>query len=230
MRMKRIDTKKLAIEIYNRPGTFEHFIYDRFGDYEEIRMLCYLCDNRPTVQADVMEYIMMFNVRLEGLGTDTQKGYMAQRELENLKEYVYLCCEDELSLLVKYVNPDFSICDSQELTPGELYQVLKIDGDNFVIIDDSGEDWSYPSYMFEVLYCGGTSAKVPSIKCEEAKRYLKEDAIGFALSSAASALELSYNGDEGIIHSRCVDVFVEVCNELKTKINKECENGKRENY
>ena len=55
--MKKIDTEELMLNCYIYPDYFEETMCERFGENEEIKMLCYLCEEQGLAQSKILEYI-----------------------------------------------------------------------------------------------------------------------------------------------------------------------------
>jgi hypothetical protein len=156
---------------------------------------------------------------------NTEKGEASRRELKKLKQYVYYCCEDELGLLVKYVNPIPALSDSCELKLDEFYNVIKIEGDDYIIADETGEDWTYPSSMFEIISSNRVSNAFPQVKHKLAEQEMKNGDYQEAVSCAASVFGLI--GDKDLIEEiRKLDPSFKTeqifqCNSIADKEKKE---------
>lgn len=201
---------------YSDPTYFETSVYARLGNSEEIRMLCYLCENSAVTQAKVLEYISRFDIRLDELGLDTEKGEEARRELKKLKMYVYYCCERFLGLLVKYVHPIPAFSDSCELKLDEFYNVIKIEGENYIIADETGEDWSYPSSMFEIVSRNAEAHAYHHVHYKTAGQCIaKRDAKDAVMHTA---IALSLLGDKENTEEKYRTRFIEAYNLRKAEI------------
>ena len=215
--MKKIDTEELMLNCYIDPNYFEETMCERFGENEEIKMLCYLCEEQGLAQSKILEYIYRFDIKLDELNLNTEKGETSRRELEKLKQYVYYCCEDELGLLVKYVNPMPALADSCELKLDEFYNVIKIEGDDYIIADETGEDWTYPSSMFEIISSNGVSNAFPQVKHKLAEQEMKNGDYQEAVRCAASVLALISN--KSMVEDEHIDSFIKAYNLRKSEID-----------
>lgn len=58
-------------------------------------------------------------------------------------------------MVVKYIGKeimDFLVKDNDiDLIPQKHYEVLSVKGNWYTLIDESGEDYSYPAEMFEIV-------------------------------------------------------------------------------
>ena len=215
--MKKIDTEELMLNCYIDPNYFEETMRERFGENEEIKMLCYLCEEQGLAQSKILEYIYRFDIKLDELDLNTEKGEASRREFKKLKQYVYYCCEDELGLLVKYVNPIPALSDSCELKLDEFYNVIKIEGDDYIIVDETGEDWTYPSSMFEIISSNRVSNAFPQVKHKLAEQEMKNGDYQEAVSCAASVFGLI--GDKDLIEEKHIDSFIKAYNLRKSEID-----------
>ncbi len=214
--MKKIDTEDLLINCYLYPTYFEEVMCERFGENEEIKMLCYLCEGQGSAQSKILEYIYQFDVRLYEIELNTRKGDEARKELKKLKQFVYYCCEDELGLLVKYTNPIPEFLDSCELKLDEFYNVIKIEDEDYIIADETGEDWSYPSSMFEIISSSGVSNSYSQIRYKIAEQEMKKGDYQEAVFNSASVLALLRNKD--MVEEAHITQFIEAYNLRKAGI------------
>lgn len=223
--MKRIDTDDMIWKLAKNSNMFENYMLDRFGNHEEIMLLCYLCRSEVYLQALVIEAVELLDLSIDCSKLDTEAGEDERRKLKTLKEIVYLCCEEGSSLLLKYINTHSQYNDSCELTDGDYYNVVKIDGDNYIIVDETGEDWTYPSSMFEQINSNGYADGHSFVRYRNAKKNILQKEYRDAVNEAAMAMAFSRDEEGGSIQKRYADTFIEAYNLYKEMIDKECYDG-----
>lgn len=138
-------------------NSFEAFLSEICPDPETVKNWIYLIDSRPRVMRNVAGLAL----KLIGEDVSAPEGRhrkLTREELLSLKEFVYLCCETELRLLVRFEGSAATAKNTPDLIRGKVYPVLRVTeiGD-YIIADGSGEDWTYNGEDFVIVLADGES-------------------------------------------------------------------------
>lgn len=138
---------------------FESFLSDICPDPETVQSWLYLIDSDPRVMRNVVGLALKITGE-DDPASEGQRRKLTDEELRSLKDFVYLCCETELRLLVRYEGGAAPAKSAPDLIRGKVYPVLRVtETGDYIIADESGEDWTYDGDDFTVVLAEGESER-----------------------------------------------------------------------
>ena len=138
---------------------FESFLSDICPDPETVQSWLYLIDSDPRVMRNVVGLALKITGE-DDPASEGRRRKLTDEELRSLKDFVYLCCETELRLLVRYEGGAAHAKSAPDLIRGKVYPVLRVtETGDYIIADESGEDWTYDGDDFTVVLAEGESKR-----------------------------------------------------------------------
>lgn len=146
-----------AKKLCGSEDTFKSFLEDICIDSETVHNWMYLIDSNLAIMHNVAGLALKILCG-DSDSEQPERRKLTTEEMRSLKEFVYLCCETELRLLVRYEGPTSIEKTDADITPGRVYPVLKVtETGDYILADDSGEDWTYDGEKFTVVFAEGKS-------------------------------------------------------------------------
>lgn len=188
--------------------SFESFLSDICPDPETVQSWMYLIDLKPQVMRNVVGLALKI-VGENAFASGGQYRKLAREELQSLKDFVYLCCETELRLLVRYEGGAAHAKSAPDLIRGKVYPVLRVtETGDYIIADGSGEDWTCDGEDFTVVFADGASVREGVVQLRLGEKEEKRGDFFRALEHYSKGIELGCDlCGEAII--RCYDLCEE---------------------